>query len=215
MPRNEDGEFELILGNRQLLSVFFIVVILLGVFFTMGYIVGRNSSPLSADARKDRPVVVDPGTRPNPASSDPIPAPVETPAVRPAEPVPAAPAPVDAQEQTKTQPAKPSPAKPEVAKAPEVATAIEKPKPASPLPDQPVSGQTYLQLTAVAKAEAQLFVDVLAKKGFHAIYVPVPDKPQMYRVLVGPIKDTGAVNQTRSDLEKAGFQGLKALMRKF
>jgi hypothetical protein len=35
MPRNDDGEFELIMGNRQLLSVFFIVVILLGVFFTM------------------------------------------------------------------------------------------------------------------------------------------------------------------------------------
>ncbi len=44
MPKNEDGEFELILGNRQLLSVFFIVVSLLSVFFTMGYIVGRNSS---------------------------------------------------------------------------------------------------------------------------------------------------------------------------
>ena len=42
MPKNEDGEFELILGNRQLLSVFFIVVVLLGVFFTMGYIVGRT-----------------------------------------------------------------------------------------------------------------------------------------------------------------------------
>ena len=49
MPKNEDGEFELILGNRQLLSVFFIVVILLGVFFTMGYIVGRNSGTLTAD----------------------------------------------------------------------------------------------------------------------------------------------------------------------
>ena len=36
MPKNEDGEFELILANRQLLSVFFIVVVLLGVFFTMG-----------------------------------------------------------------------------------------------------------------------------------------------------------------------------------
>ena len=43
MPRNDEGEFELILGNKQLLSVFFIVIILLGVFFTMGYIVGRNS----------------------------------------------------------------------------------------------------------------------------------------------------------------------------
>ena len=48
MPRNDDGEFELILGNRQLMSVFFIVVILLGVFFAMGYIVGRNSNTAGA-----------------------------------------------------------------------------------------------------------------------------------------------------------------------
>ena len=61
MPKNEDGEFELVLGNRQLLSVFFIVVVLLGVFFTMGYIVGRNSSPGGVDtARKTdaQPIVV-------------------------------------------------------------------------------------------------------------------------------------------------------------
>ena len=61
----EDGEFELILANRQLLSVFFIVVVLLaGVFFTMGYIVGRNSGPPAVDvasAKKpdSKPIVVD------------------------------------------------------------------------------------------------------------------------------------------------------------
>ena len=48
MPKNEDGEFELILGNRQLLSVFFIVVVLLAIFFALGYIVGRPSSPAGA-----------------------------------------------------------------------------------------------------------------------------------------------------------------------
>ena len=47
LARTDEGEFELILGNRQLISVFLIVVILLGVFFSMGYIVGRNSAPLS------------------------------------------------------------------------------------------------------------------------------------------------------------------------
>src|SRR5580704_13154019 len=52
MAKNEDGEFELVLGNRQLLSVFFIVVVLLGVFFTMGYIVGRNSAPVVAEAQR-------------------------------------------------------------------------------------------------------------------------------------------------------------------
>src|SRR5579862_6192193 len=64
MAKNEDGEFELILGNRQLLSVFFIVVVLLGVFFTMGYIVGRNSGPMGGTevvaARKDpKPTVIE------------------------------------------------------------------------------------------------------------------------------------------------------------
>ena len=43
-----EGEYELVLGNRQLLSAFFIIVILFGVFFTMGYVVGRNSAPAAA-----------------------------------------------------------------------------------------------------------------------------------------------------------------------
>ena len=64
MPKNEEGEFELILGNRQLLSVFFIVVVLLGVFFTMGYIVGRNSPLATAEAtpvekKESKPMMVD------------------------------------------------------------------------------------------------------------------------------------------------------------
>src|ERR1022692_1753609 len=39
-----DGEHELVLGNKQLLSAFFVVVVLLGVFFTMGYFVGKNTA---------------------------------------------------------------------------------------------------------------------------------------------------------------------------
>ena len=47
MRNNETGEFELIVGNRQLLSGFFIVVLLFAVAFAMGYVVGQNS-PRSA-----------------------------------------------------------------------------------------------------------------------------------------------------------------------
>ena len=54
MPKNDEGEFELVLGNRQLISVFVIVVALLGVFFSMGYIVGRNSSPANGAAEASR-----------------------------------------------------------------------------------------------------------------------------------------------------------------
>jgi cell division septation protein DedD len=72
-----------------------------------------------------------------------------------------------------------------------------------------------LQVTAVARAEAELFVDVLGKKGFHAIYTPVPDRSQWYRVLVGPFHDAAAVAQARADLNKAGFKGYEALLRKY
>src|SRR5271169_3403337 len=101
MPKNEEGEFELILGNRQLLSVFFIVVVLLGVFFTMGYIVGRNSpAPEVAAVRKTdaKPIVVEP----------------ETPAPAAAPPASSTPAPEPPKE---VAPEKPKPAPKEVAKA--------------------------------------------------------------------------------------------------
>ena len=83
MPKNEDGEFELVLGNKQLLSMFFVVVVLLGVFFIMGYIVGRNSAPLvTAEVNRKpdtKPLVVDspaPKQTPPPETqSAPTPAP--------------------------------------------------------------------------------------------------------------------------------------------
>ena len=43
MRNKETGEFELVVGDRQLLSGFFIVVLLLAVVFAMGYVVGQNS----------------------------------------------------------------------------------------------------------------------------------------------------------------------------
>src|SRR5437899_12866249 len=61
-----DGEYELVLGNRQLLSAFFIIVILFGVFFTMGYVVGRNSAPASAASLPSTTVAGNP--RPEAAS---------------------------------------------------------------------------------------------------------------------------------------------------
>ena len=43
MAKNADGQVELVLENRQLLVTFFVIVALCGVFFSLGYIVGRNT----------------------------------------------------------------------------------------------------------------------------------------------------------------------------
>ncbi len=192
MPRNDDGEFELILGNRQLLSVFFIVVILLGVFFTMGYIVGRNSGTLTADvaatpAPEGKPQVVEP------------PAKV-------AEPTPAPPAPTETAPQQPEKEPEPAPAPPKREKV--------KAEPVRSGSSHPTSGQTYLQLAATSKHEADIMVDVLRKKNFKSMAAEIDEKPGTFRVLVGPITDTTA-NKMRADLQGAGFPGNAAIRRTF
>src|ERR1022692_2613505 len=47
MRNKETGEFELVVGDKQLLSGFFIGVLLLAVVFAMGYVLGRGT-PKSA-----------------------------------------------------------------------------------------------------------------------------------------------------------------------
>jgi cell division septation protein DedD len=209
VPKNEDGEFELVLANRQLLSVFFIVVILLGVFFTMGYIVGRNSAPLLSDAsasRTDtRPPAVDGSPRPTDA------APVETPPPQKetADTVPPEP-PAPEPEKAEPEPAKAAPAKSETAKSTKAGKAAKQ-----SASNRVIPGQMYLQLAATSQHEAEIMVDVLRKKGFTAITAEIDEKPGTFRVLVGPVTDTRSTNQMRSELQSAGFPGNAAIRRTF
>jgi hypothetical protein len=204
VPKNEDGEFELILANRQLLSVFFIVVVLFGVFFTMGYIVGRNSGPAVVDVASARK----PDSKPMVVES---PAPQDNSA--PSTPAASAPAPTSTAPQREAEPTKPEPRREEPVAKKELPAKKEKEK-EKPVPASapPASGQTYLQLVATAKAEADVMVDVLHQKQFKAIAVEIPEKPGLFRVLVGPLAD-GTLNKVKSDLTSSGFPGDKAIKK--
>jgi hypothetical protein len=216
VPKNDDGEFELILGNKQLLGVFFIVIVLLAVFFTMGYIVGRNSAPLiTADTgggHKDdsKPLVVDS------AAPKQEPAPASTPA--PAANAPPASEPAPAVETPKAEPP-PKREKPaEKEKPPVVKDAPKKEIPgksrgSEPLSQQPEQGKTYLQLVATGKPDADAMVDLLRKNGFKAFDYQVPERPALYRVLVGPVPD-GGINKLRADLQGKSFPGDHAVVKK-
>ena len=185
MPRNDEGEFELILGNKQLLSVFFIVIILLGVFFTMGYIVGRNSGPPDT-AKRTQPVDGTPPTRTDGQSAMP-PAAV-SPAPTVIEPVTSKIEPLPATETPRVTP-----------KQPIEVTAVTHSM------TQPIPGQIYIQVLAVARPEAEVLVDVLAKKGFQALVAAGPND-KIFRVLVGPAKDAADAGKLKGDLEQAGFK---------
>src|SRR5450759_785751 len=72
MRNNETGEFELVVGNKQLLSGFFIVVLLFAVAFAMGYVVGQNTQRPARLASEGGPASAAANTaadsRPQPAS---------------------------------------------------------------------------------------------------------------------------------------------------
>ena len=209
MPRNDDGEFELVLGNRQLISVFLIVVILLGVFFSMGYIVGRNSGPaLTAETRASaasKPIVVDrpPAAADSGSTASTPPAPSE-PAAKVEDQKPA-PSP----KPTSTHPVAAEPAK--TASAPPAKPAKSADTVVRTVPTEPGPGE-YWQVVATSRPDAEIVTEALVKKGFKAMLAPAP-KEGMFRVLVGPSSDAASLADTRTKLEAAGFKN--PMMRKY
>jgi cell division protein FtsN len=207
MPRNEDGEFELVVGNKQLLSIVFILMVVFGVVFSMGYFVGRANS-------SDAPAPV--AQAANQTSGRPQAAGAEGAAASEATPDASLP-PGDAKVTTPDTGATPTPvpAAPAAEKAPPAAT----PKPvvaATPAPKAPATGvqagQTYLQVAAVRKPQAEMLVEVLKEKGFHAVSSASAPGAELYRTLVGPLRDASDVAKTKAQLENAGF---KPIVKRF
>ncbi|MBI4889757.1 MAG: SPOR domain-containing protein [Acidobacteria bacterium] len=192
MAGRDDGEFELILGNKQLLSVLFIVIVLLGVFFAMGFLAGRSTGgsvvakkdgeqiPISVDAATNRsaepqsPAPVAESTPPQRSAAESAPPQAENPpaaATKPAtEPEKKAPAP-----EPKAPPAKPAPTPPAKPAAP-----------ASTFVQTPPAG-TYLQVAAVKRAEADAMLAFITEKTkLKGFVTPVPKSTELCRVVLGP-----------------------------
>lgn len=198
MKNNETGEFELVLGNKQLLSGFFIVVILFAVFFVMGYIVGRNSTPapqLAAGRDAANVAAAPPNTRPEPSGGSPA---VQNPPAETSKEEGGGSQTPSATGRPGSQPVESRPASPYTpapvpsASAPPSTTAIE-----------PAPGETYLQVTAVKQDVAETVAKTLKDKGFPALLSPGPSGK--VRVLVGPYADLSKLGQAKAELERLGF----------
>jgi cell division septation protein DedD len=196
MRNNETGEFELVVGNRQLLSAFFIVVLLFAVAFAMGYVVGQNTqksgrtasdtpaSTLAAPNAADRPQPL------APVASSATPS-TGTAAGEPARPDPNAPP------QPTTQPAQGQ--TPVVEQQPAAA------EPSAGTSDLPAG--SYWQVMAVAQDTAEAMRQTLKDKGFPVVLTPGPNN--LTRVLVGPYTDNALLGRAKTDLENAGIHPLR------
>lgn len=189
MPTDQDREFELVLGNKQLFSLLFLVFVLLGVFFAMGYAMGRTSAPadIAQTPQQGKPdAVAGSVVRPSTTQGSAMP--------------PTIPASETARPALETAVAQPSPA----AAVPAVDSSV-------PRLIEPKLGQVFLQVSAVARPEAELLVEVLSRKGFRAVMAPGPSD-KVIRVLVGPAASDSELAKLRTSLEESGF---KAMVRRY
>jgi cell division septation protein DedD len=198
-------EKELVLGNKQLVSFFFVVLALCGVFFALGYMIGRNSTK-SSIAGLDSTPAAQTGEGQRAQTSEP---PSET---AQADPGPAANAPpVTTTPETtasQTQPAhdapevaatKPAPAAREATRETTRETARDSGQLVTPEP-----GAMYLQVGALHRGDAETLVKTLREQKYPAL-LATSSKPDFFRVLVGPYRQTAEVADAKSRLKTLGF----------
>ncbi len=211
MLRTNDRESEILLGNKQLLGIFFAVALLLGVAFYGGYMVGRNSSGKKTAAAPETAAAA-PASSENVSAGETHTIPGESAGSSEEGQLPGRHEPV-----VKSKTASHEPAGSGDADTPlgsRKAKAAREAKVPAAVPDseapagtyQPQPGSQYLQVVALGRSEAEGLADVLHKKGFRAHAVPKPGNSSLYRVIVGPIRDAGDLSSTRDALRKTGFR---------
>jgi hypothetical protein len=207
MSQNE-GEKELVLGNKQLLGIFFVATLLCGVFFAMGYVVGSNASKerTGTTASDSSPVSSNEGKREEPPARDKVlPTPADAASVQPApdskisdnpaaagsQPAAAVPAPIA---QVTPSPVASSPSAAATASSQNSDANIAVPDP----------GASYLQVTAMQRPAADAVIKSLRDKNLPAILAE-SSKADYYRVLVGPYRSQLQLADAKNKLKDLGY----------
>lgn len=200
---------ERVLESKHVIVLFLLMLLFSGLFFTLGYVMGRNQYDVPRVAQ-------DSFARPEPAvlpKTEPVPrkAPV---VARPAE--------------TETDPATSSNSdwefynnsktpknEPRLEPAPKASTAHPASTPVSAktavAPTKIISnssvqdGALMLQVAACLHKDDALAVAGSLQKKHYAVVVLNPQKDKYYRVQVGPLRDQKIGDATKKDLENAGF----------
>jgi len=209
-PNRRGGDW--VLGGRQLFGVFTLMVVLFGMVFTLGYLLGRNQyETLKADASslpmKPEPASksVKPGRdmaekQPDATPASPLPSWDFFRSEPPAKPVESQPAPAKSIVPNRTT-------TPAVLKSP---SRVESPRSdlKSVSPPAIPEGATVLQVAAMTRqSDAVALAQALQQKRFPAFVLP-PGSGRYYRVQVGPYTDAKSAKLARQKLESQGFKAL-------
>jgi DedD protein len=205
------GGGDRILESRHLVGLFLGVVLLCGVFFTLGYVMGRTQygGPVHAESpersAQPQPVAAakpaDTGTSSSTASEWDFYAKKDNDRLEPAaKPPPPA-----------VDPARPSaaaaaPLAPEPAPKPSLTPVKSS---ARSQPGKPAKPSYLLQVAALShQSDALAMAELLQRKRFPSFVAPPGGGEKLYRVQVGPYTDERAADAAKSALDRAGFKAI-------
>ncbi len=202
------------LESRHLVGLFFLLVVIFGVVFTLGYLLGRSQYDSALRAAAGKLPEADPSkaalaskekgnsennqTRPPQAGSD-------WDFYHSAEPKTA---------EDHLQPPKKAPAAPptvsKLAGVPPKSAKVAAPAPLSSPTGGPLipKGAIMVQVAAVkSQSDALALAQALQQKKFPAFVIP-PGADNFFRVQVGPYADAKSAAAAQSDLEAKGFKSI-------
>jgi cell division septation protein DedD len=209
------GGREMVLGSRHVVGLFLVIVVISGIVFTLGYILGRNQYETQVRAAslpgKEPPrEAIEPSVpAAPPASSDwdfYKSASTKKPADHLDKAAPSsAPAASSKPPATLTNTANSKPAAPPVSSASKAVDPKAKSLLNAPLIPR---GAITLQVAALTQEnDALAIAEALQKKKFPA-FVLTPSTDHYYRVQVGPYADAQSAKIAQKGLEKEGFKAI-------
>jgi cell division septation protein DedD len=216
------GAGERVLESRHVIGLFLLMLVFSGVFFALGYVMGRNQYDGQVRAANSGMGIAEPVLN---AKPDVAPKKTAAPPNDSADSDPATSSPTDStwnfynkdksskvasrlETGQKTSPI-PPPAKQVNARSsappPAVAPRAPAERSAASTPLSP-SGALVLQVAALAKQDDALALAGSLQKEHFSAYVQPPHKDKYYRVQVGPFKDQKSADAAKKGLESAGFK---------
>jgi cell division septation protein DedD len=180
-------DVEISLGTGRLLGLFFCLVIVCGIFFGLGYTLGRNMNAARASAEAASPVPPSNSAKRKPASAG-----------QPENSNPAA-------DLTFFKTVEQKEAKPQLIPAAAPAQAAATAASTAPT-DVPRSSAYVVQVSAVTKKEdAEALVEVLRKKNYPVFMASNAPSDSLYHVQVGPFSDLKEAEAMKARLAGDGY----------
>jgi hypothetical protein len=190
----DQGPVQVVLGNRQIAAVAFVIVALMTLVAALAFLAGR-AGPQTAAAKDgtlestsgEQVIVVESADPKKDSRADSAAGTADKAKSAPEAPAASAPLPAPTAEPAQAAPAKSAPTPFDPDRSP-----------------RPKRGESYWQVASVDRGMAQVAVEYLARNGVPALLAE-GTTPETFRVLAGPVANAEESARIKKSLDQMGF----------